>query len=708
MLAFMATAAWAEAIDLTALTAYVRPGFRLEWVFQTPLPSEKEWTVIPGARGNRPLIMRELGLEGSPEKTLFPLGRGKPMRYCIMIPFTPDEELLASRSGVGLFLPYIGMNWQIYLNGSLIRDETYTSGSGEMRLERAVRGALVEMDTRTLRRGKNLLAVMIEGDPLDDRTGFFLGSGYSIDAYDKLERLKSETAKLGLIGIYFFFAIYHFVLYALRPKAKSYLFYGLATILLAAYFFSRTYLSAEIILDTKIIRTIEITSLLLMAPMFLAFFDTMLGRPVSKFAKVYGAVFTVAAVLQSFFWSEAFVRLWMYTVPVAVAYILIMDLALPILRAGKAYFRECRGSFWKPLWLTATTDAGKLLLSVLVIGLTMAIDVSGLNANRSVLYSEYGFLFLAFGTAAVLAGQFNVVYRDIETLRVSLEDRVEARTRELESVLAEQDGLSVRLSETSAGLQAASEAAAKDMRIATQVQQGFFPNVAPRTDQWEAAFAFLPASGISGDFYDFYMRGSRLDGLVVGDVSGHGIASGLITVLARSFFHRNFYELKQRSLGAVLEAINDELIPELSSVENFITAVLLRLDDDGTVEYASAAHTEILYKSVDKLRVVPLKPRSVADYKGPPLGREGIESPYKSVRFALKPGDAILIYTDGIDEAKNVDGEPFGMEGVREAFTTAPAGDAAGMLDFVMGEWRFHVSGTKIADDATAIILKKL
>ena len=195
---------------------------------------------------------------------------------------------------------------------------------------------------------------------------------------------------------------------------------------------------------------------------------------------------------------------------------------------------------------------------------------------------------------------------------------------------------------------------------------------------------------------------------MVGDVSGHGIASGLITVLARSIFHRNFYERRHRSLGAVLEAINAELIPELSSVENFITAALLRVGDDGQVEYATAAHTEILYRGADKPRANAVRPRTVQDYKGPPLGREGIEAPYSSIKFTVKPGDAILLHTDGLDEARNVDGEPFGEDGVLAALSSAPVGEASLMLDYIMQEWRFHVSGTKVADDVTAVLLRKL
>ena len=229
----------AQAVDLSALDAYVRPGFSLEWVFHAPLPGEAAWTVVPGDPDNRPLVMRNLSLPGSPDPTLFPLGKESPRRYCVMIPFTAGEQLLASRTGVGLYLAQIGQNWQIYLNGSLVRDETYTAGDGRMRVERAVRGAVIELDTRYLKKGNNLLTVMVAGDPRDDRTGMYMGGPYLIDAYDRLESMRGEGLKLMLIGIYFFFAIYHAILFALRPKAKAYLYYGMATGLLSIFLFCR-------------------------------------------------------------------------------------------------------------------------------------------------------------------------------------------------------------------------------------------------------------------------------------------------------------------------------------------------------------------------------------------------------------------------------------------------------------------------------------
>ncbi len=78
------------------------------------------------------------------------------------------------------------------------------------------------------------------------------------------------------------------------------------------------------------------------------------------------------------------------------------------------------------------------------------------------------------------------------------------------------------------------------------------------------------------------------------------------------------------------------------------------------------------------------------------------------MRFTLQKGDVVLVYTDGFAGAENVDAAPFGESGMLEALTSAPEGDAAQMLDFIVREWRFHVSGARVSEDATAVLLKRL
>jgi sigma-B regulation protein RsbU (phosphoserine phosphatase) len=78
------------------------------------------------------------------------------------------------------------------------------------------------------------------------------------------------------------------------------------------------------------------------------------------------------------------------------------------------------------------------------------------------------------------------------------------------------------------------------MDMASNVQATLFPPTPPEVNGWDIAFVFRPMAGVSGDMYDFYTEGDTLNGVALFDVSGHGIASGLITMIARTVFQRNF------------------------------------------------------------------------------------------------------------------------------------------------------------------------
>jgi len=221
------------------------------------------------------------------------------------------------------------------------------------------------------------------------------------------------------------------------------------------------------------------------------------------------------------------------------------------------------------------------------------------------------------------------------------------------------------------------------------------------------AFVFEPAAGVSGDFYDFYTQNGELSGVLIGDVSGHGIASGLITVLARNVFFRRASERSGDALGLVLSEINRELVRELSSVDNYLTCAFLRIKG-ARVEYVNAAHTDALFRKGSSGEVIALAPKGGQDFKAPPLGREGMDISVKALAFSLSPGDVILLYTDCLSEGRDKKGREYGEERLLEALKRADTESADSILASIMIDYRNFTSGTKRGDDLTAIVLKRL
>ncbi|MBN1243740.1 MAG: serine/threonine-protein phosphatase [Spirochaetales bacterium] len=710
----LATAALAGAqeVDLTAFDAWARPGFDMAWVYNRPEVADQAWYRIPANRGDRPILLSRYGFKGLPEVGPFRLLRADPIEFTVAIPFFVPDETLAIQGGIGLYLAQVGQNYEAYLNGSLFATDIHRKPDGSIRLDRTTRGALLSIDRRYLAPGTNLLVFRLVGDPTDDRTGFSMGGPYLVGAYETLSARRTEYLDLILIAVYAFFGIYHVLLFLFRPGNRSYIHFGIGTLLVALYFFTRSYLAYDLIRDSRVIRVAEMGSLYLVLPFFLLFFDLVLRHRTSLTARVYLAFSVALAVSAPFLVRTTVLSVWALGAAVAVFHLVVRDLAMPFWHAFRHYRRQggrrgFAGGLGAIMDVFLKTEAGRLSIAVLVVAAALVYDTFFVSLSSPVQISRYAFLVLVLGTAGVLAGQFTGTFKEIESINASLDRKVRARAEELERSMEDQSALSRELSEANVKLQSAMEIGEKDLRMAVQVQQGFFPASAPETESWDLAFAYLPASGISGDFYDFYMDGGQLTGVLVGDVSGKGIASGLVTVLARSVFQRNVQALRDASLGRVLESIDTELSTELATVENYLSCSLLRLSD-GTVEYANAAAPDALLRPAGKSRALVLKPKGDVDHKGAPLGREGFNSQHTAVRFAMSPGDAILLCTDGLSESRNLEGEPFRTAGLLDAFGSAPAdGDAQQILDYVMQECRFHTSGTRVTDDLTAIVLRR-
>ncbi len=698
---------WAQSptmVDLTALESFVRPGFALEWTYAEPKRDDPAWTRIAPHQGDRPMVLRDLPIATRQQRGRFAVGSYKPEKFTAVFVFEAHPALLDSSSGVGLYLKDIGKNWEIYLNGSVIASEVYLSRTGEIVRERAVHGALVDIDKRFLMPGRNVLTMVMMGDANEGRTGLFSGGPHLVGDYRNLLKLKSEYLDLMLIGIYFFFALYHLILFALRPANRPYLFYGLGTLSFAVYLFATSFIVFDLISDTAVIRGIELSSLFIFFPLFLGFFDTANRGRLSLFTWIYGGISLVLFFVAPILWGEVLFELWQKSLPVPILYLLVFDCILPTSRnlreLGSVPPRERLAAF------TKRTEFWTIAIGYIIVLFLLVAGVLSLASLASFASAKIGAFFLIFGTATVLARQFTGLYRDVEGLNQGLEQRVSERTSALAGVMEEQSGLNANLQAANLKLRNAMDLAAKDMRIAVQVQQGIFPQKAPENLDWELSFVYRPVNDVSGDFYDFYVEGNRLIGASVGDVSGHGISSGLITVLARSIFYRAFRNLSTYSLGRIVEEINGELSSELSTVENYLTASLLRLDGC-TVEYANAANTDLAFRRAGKAKANYVKPEAPGGFKGPPLGREGIEASYRSVKFAVEPGDSLLIYTDCLKNAVDDSGKPFSADGLLSAYGMAPSDSAADMLEYIIEEWKFHVGETPVTDDLTAVLLRK-
>jgi serine phosphatase RsbU (regulator of sigma subunit) len=243
-----------------------------------------------------------------------------------------------------------------------------------------------------------------------------------------------------------------------------------------------------------------------------------------------------------------------------------------------------------------------------------------------------------------------------------------------------------------------------DMTLASHVQHAFLPETPQELADWDVAVYFRPVSNVSGDCYDFYLRDKHLRGLSIYDVSGHGLSSGLLTMIVKPTTTRYFSQMSKYSLGRILSKVNESIVSEFSVLENYITGAILRFEGD-QIEYVNAGHPELVIKrsGESKSRLVQDEDTGV---KGQPIGLSR-NYPYRSISFPSQSGDTLLLYTDCIVEACDNRNRSFGLPRLLEALDNAPDTTANDILDYIMYNFFSNINTEDVEDDLTIMILRK-
>jgi phosphoserine phosphatase RsbU/P len=228
------------------------------------------------------------------------------------------------------------------------------------------------------------------------------------------------------------------------------------------------------------------------------------------------------------------------------------------------------------------------------------------------------------------------------------------------------------------------------------IQQSFMQLVLPgkALDSYELAARNLQAIAVGGDFYDAIELDRGKLGLLIGDVSGKGVPAALY--MARLMSDVRFLAQKSRDPGELLSQLNDSL-SERSRNGMFVTVEYLIIDvNKGIVRLANAGHLPVLLISPTRG-----ESRWLNNLQGIPLGILNSQS-YDTVKIQLQPGDFLFLYTDGIVEARNALGRPFGMDNIQ----TAPANcrTAEILLEYIMNKVMEHVQHVSQHDDITALV----
>jgi PAS domain S-box-containing protein len=242
-------------------------------------------------------------------------------------------------------------------------------------------------------------------------------------------------------------------------------------------------------------------------------------------------------------------------------------------------------------------------------------------------------------------------------------------------------------------------AAEQEFNLARDIQQRLFPRHAPQVPGFDLAGTTHPAVQTGGDYYDFLTMPEGDVGLVVSDVSGHGMGPALITAETRAYLR--IAAFNRRDAGMVLSRANMVLAEDLEDGTRFVTSLLVRLNPrERSLAYANAGHTAgyVLASSGEV--------RQQLSRGGPPLGVQPESVYHESPPLALASGDILLLLTDGIEEAESPAGEVFGARRVLEVVRAHRHQAAAEILNAVWRAVQTFSAGQPQKDDVTLIVAK--
>lgn len=264
--------------------------------------------------------------------------------------------------------------------------------------------------------------------------------------------------------------------------------------------------------------------------------------------------------------------------------------------------------------------------------------------------------------------------------------------------------LSFKIRDTENQLEKQKNILTKEIEQAAQIQKVFYSLEPNYYEKFTLAFKTVPMAGVSGDLYDFFDDGHILKGLGIFDISGHGVSSGLLSLLSKNIIHSEFHNNKDLELWEVVQKINDRFIQEKGQVQNYLTGILLKIHEDDTIEYVNAGHlAPILYKKEeDTFEFLNKHVKAVGA-----IGMRTIAPFYYSQYVKMNSGDKLFLFTDGITDCENENGEAFGNFRLLKIFEKTIMTSPEEQISLILEEIKKFQKNTPAEDDITLIILKK-
>ena len=241
-----------------------------------------------------------------------------------------------------------------------------------------------------------------------------------------------------------------------------------------------------------------------------------------------------------------------------------------------------------------------------------------------------------------------------------------------------------------------------DLQIAREIQRIMLPAEAPVIAGFEISGLNIPASQVSGDYFDYITVDEERLGVAIADVSGKGVPASLIMAICRSVLRS--CAPGNSSPSDVLKKVNRQLYPDIKE-DMFISMAYLILDHArATVTLSRAGHdAPLLYRSSTR-ELTPLKPPGLV------LGIDSgsvFDRISADVAVPLEKDDCLILYTDGVTEALDAEADEFGLERMMHSVKASVTSGPGAVINRLLDDMRAFIGPTPQHDDITLIVIRK-
>jgi phosphoserine phosphatase RsbU/P len=231
-----------------------------------------------------------------------------------------------------------------------------------------------------------------------------------------------------------------------------------------------------------------------------------------------------------------------------------------------------------------------------------------------------------------------------------------------------------------------------ELQLARDLQASLIPHQMPQSGEWEIAAFNRIANTVGGDIYDFVPLPDGRLAILFGDASGHGMAAGLVMAVAHAAF-RTQLDVDPSPEGIV--ASLNRILCRTGGSRSFFSCCYFLLEPDGSYVATIAGHPPVL-KIDASGRIVERIGRGAY-----PLGVKA-NLTWQSEHGTLAPGERLLLHSDGLTEARNLQENEFGDTYLEVIAGWHPEASAQSLIDSILGEWRMFI-GTVVPDDDVSL-----